>query len=678
MFKVDTTIIATQYDLTTLDTDDDWYIINTNDEPTHIDQNIWHGGEVIIGDSTQIDSNYLLTVAFDGSGTGTMLLHNDANDYRPLKMSYNDSLFWGLYITDVGQLFVESGEGIVATKPLIIDEGAPDESIYIEADGDVKIADYPNTRDDGTAANFLGTTADGTIQSYDIDDVISEWLLAATGTPGTEAITDGETVTFSAAGAATVARSGSTITYTVTEGDGSTVNEAWTIDATGGDTELISNQTVLFQGGGITSTSYNAATNTLLINSVEVDGSTTNELQTVQENDVTVTNGTNISTFDFGTLFDITAAGGEAEINIDLGEAATVTAAQADDYVILYDNGSAIEEKILVSDLADAITAQVDFYESNVYEGTGYQIDFGTGMDLTMTGVQADVSLDFSEFTTDAAPEGDEFVILSDGVGIQEKVAITYFTGLVDFNFAEDDLTFTGNRSHDMGIYNLTLHGDVNNVTFLDDNGGTGDNIIIASELGAGTGITGGISFEYQNTGTPTDQFDIEANKRSATKQTLEIQAEQGTDAHITYEKNSGFNDNTTESHVAINGGVAFTQNYEWTDIGTDLNLDRSFHIVNVGGIGTLADEINLPEVISNGDNWQSTMTDAQVQVGQEYVITNWRSVTGLVIRAYAGDKIVENDGTAVVDSYELGDLESVIIKCVRLNAGVGYWVIYK
>jgi hypothetical protein len=475
-----------------------------------------------------------------------------------------------------------------------------------------------------------------------------------------------------------VARSGSTITYTVTEGDGSTTNEAWTIDATGGDTELISNQTVLFQGGGITSTSYNAATNTLLINSVEVDGSTTNELQTVQENDVTVTNGTNISTFDFGTLFDITAAGGEAEINIDLGEAATVTAAQADDYVILYDNGSAIEEKILVSDLADAITAQVDFYESNVYEGTGYQIDFGTGMDLTMTGVQADVSLDFSEFTTDAAPEGDEFVILSDGVGIQEKVAITYFTGLVDFNFAEDDLTFTGNRSHDMGIYNLTLHGDVNNVTFLDDNGGTGDNIIIASELGAGTGITGGISFEYQNTGTPTDQFDIEANKRSATKQTLEIQAEQGTDAHITYEKNSGFNDNTTESHVAINGGVAFTQNYEWTDIGTDLNLDRSFHIVNVGGIGTLADEINLPEVISNGDNWQSTMTDAQVQVGQEYVITNWRSVTGLVIRAYAGDKIVENDGTAVVDSYELGDLESVIIKCVRLNAGVGYWVIYK
>ena len=55
----------------------------------------------------------------------------------------------------------------------------------------------------------------------------------------------------------------------------------WTIDADDADTEVISNQTVKFQGAGITTTDYNPATDVLLITSTEVDGSITNELQTL-------------------------------------------------------------------------------------------------------------------------------------------------------------------------------------------------------------------------------------------------------------------------------------------------------------------------------------------------------------------------------------------------------------
>ena len=58
-------------------------------------------------------------------------------------------------------------------------------------------------------------------------------------------------------------------------------NEAWTIDGDDADTEVISNQTVKFQGAGITTTDYNPTTDVLLITSTEVDGSTTNELQTL-------------------------------------------------------------------------------------------------------------------------------------------------------------------------------------------------------------------------------------------------------------------------------------------------------------------------------------------------------------------------------------------------------------
>lgn len=67
-----------------------------------------------------------------------------------------------------------------------------------------------------------------------------------------------------------------TITNT---GDLSATNEAWTVDADDADTELITTQTVKFQGGGITVTDYIPGTDILTITSTEADGSTTNELQ---------------------------------------------------------------------------------------------------------------------------------------------------------------------------------------------------------------------------------------------------------------------------------------------------------------------------------------------------------------------------------------------------------------
>ena len=66
---------------------------------------------------------------------------------------------------------------------------------------------------------------------------------------------------------------------TLTATDPSATNEAWTIDADDADTELITTQTVKFQGGGITVTDYIPGTDILTITSTEADGSTTNEIQ---------------------------------------------------------------------------------------------------------------------------------------------------------------------------------------------------------------------------------------------------------------------------------------------------------------------------------------------------------------------------------------------------------------
>jgi hypothetical protein len=59
-----------------------------------------------------------------------------------------------------------------ATTPFTIENAASvNNTLKLEADGDVLIADYPNSRDDGTPVNILGTNASGVVQSYPVADV---------------------------------------------------------------------------------------------------------------------------------------------------------------------------------------------------------------------------------------------------------------------------------------------------------------------------------------------------------------------------------------------------------------------------------------------------------------------------------------------------------------------------
>lgn len=149
---------------------------------------------------------------------------------------------------------------------------------------------------DGTAGNPLGITGYGAAANGEIPSKSGggiTWITVdLSSTNEIQALTAGDgagdnktldlslgggTVTLDPAGILTISRSGNTLTLTATEVDGSVTNEAWTVDADDADTEVISNQTVKFQGGGITTTDYNPATDVLLITSNEVDGSVTNE-----------------------------------------------------------------------------------------------------------------------------------------------------------------------------------------------------------------------------------------------------------------------------------------------------------------------------------------------------------------------------------------------------------------
>jgi len=91
--------------------------------------------------------------------------------------------------------------------------------------------------------------------------------------------------------------------------------------------------------------------------------------------------------------------------------------------------------------------------------GTVFQVDtldFQTGLDLAFSSGDGKVSLDFSEFSTATIDGADylTFVDVSDGSTTKRGLA-SDISGGTNTNFAEDDLTLTGTRTHDMGSYRI-------------------------------------------------------------------------------------------------------------------------------------------------------------------------------------------------------------------------------
>ena len=236
-----------------------------------------------------LDKLVITGTEVDGSTTNELQTFSNTSDATSHTLTLSNSGGSLQYIEGSGIGLATGGTTLNGTVTITNtgDLSSTNEAWTIDAEtGDIEVISNQTVLFDGTgivSTDYNAASNTLTINATEVDGSTTNeaWTVDADDAD-TELITT-QTVKFEGAGIITTDYDpvNDKVVFTGTEVDGSTTNEAWTIDAETGDIEVISNQTVLFDGTGIVSTDYNAASNTLTINATEVDGSTTNELQTL-------------------------------------------------------------------------------------------------------------------------------------------------------------------------------------------------------------------------------------------------------------------------------------------------------------------------------------------------------------------------------------------------------------
>jgi hypothetical protein len=553
-----------------------------------------------------------------------------------------------------------------------------------------------------------GTGLDGivTISATEVDGSVTNELqtLANTSNATSHTVTlsnSGGSVQLIEGGIVTLSTTGTgldgIVTISATEVDGSVTNEAWTIDADDTDTEVISNQVVKFQGAGITSTDYNPTTDVLLITSTEVDGSVSNELQTLANTSdatshtVTLSNsGGSVQLVEGGIVTLTTTGTGSAGI-------VTVAATEVD--------GSVTNELQTLANTSDATSHTVTLSNS----GGSVQLVEGGIVTLTTTGTGS------AGIVTVAATEVDGSVTNEGtlGVGAGGATSSTLTTNTSGGNAVTVNvsgiLSISESTSANGGSITITgteVDGSVTNEAWTID-ADDADTEVISNQVVKfqGAGIT---STDYNPTtdvllitstevdGSVTNELQTLANTSDATSHTVtlsnsggSIQLVEGSNITltttgtgsagiVTIASTAGGTDLSftgASSPVTLNSStgtdVTFTQGGIVTITGTSSNLTISATEVD----GSVTNELQTIANTSNATSHTVTLSNSggSVQLVEGGIVTLTTTGTGLdgivTIGATEVDGSVTNEGTLGVGAG--GATSSTIISNTSGATGV-------
>jgi hypothetical protein len=275
--------------------------------------------------------------------------------------------------------------------------------------------------------------------------------------------------------------SGGTLTAT----DGSPTNEAWTIDADDADTEVISNQTVKFQGGGIITTDYIPGTDILTITGTEVDGSTTNELQTIAN--------TSDATSHTGTLSN---SGGSIQFVEGSGITLTTTGTGLNGIVTIAATGAGTD--LTFSGASSPVTLNSSTGTDVTFTAGGINSLSATGTNITITATEVDGSTTnelqtyghagTTTYTNTLSSGGGSWSITGAGIA-----AISQTGGAITVTATEVDGSTTNELQTIANTSNSTSH-----TATLSSSGGSlqlieGSGVLLTT---GGTGLDGTVTIE--------------------------------------------------------------------------------------------------------------------------------------------------------------------------------------
>jgi hypothetical protein len=184
----------------------------------------------------------------------------------------------------------------------------------------------------------------------------------------------------------------------------------------------------------------------------------------------------------------------------------------------------------------------------------------------------------------------------------------------------------------------------------------------------------------YDDSGFATDQtaWTMIATRETDDQEhsTLEITANEAASAPpvATWEENENLSDNTQETSLRLNSGIAYTQYWE-SATSNAITLDRGYY--NVALLSGHTGTITLPQIYGI-DESNIEIDAAQVPIGQEYVITNL-SGSSVTIAAHNPAAATNDDwlnGTEA-GTYTLTTGSSVILKAVTIVSNEGHWFVY-
>jgi hypothetical protein len=436
------------------------------------------------GTNTEALGGQTLTVAGGGINTAS---YNATTNTLTISGTENDGS-----TSNEGILGVGAGSGTTAT---ITTNTTTGNAVTIAGGGIVAITKTTGTN--GGTITITGTEADGS--------TTNELQTLSTATNTVTLSNSGGSFTISGAGINTASTSGSTITITGTENDGSTTNELQTL-STATNTVTLSNSGGSFTiaGGGINTVSTSGST--ITVTGTENDGSTTNELQTIAN---TFTPTTHVSTLsNTGGSLTLTEGSGItiATTGSTLDGIATITAVDASTTNEIQNLSLSGQSLGITS--GNSITLPV----VGIAAGTGLTVSSSTGThtlsltgqaldlhNLSTTGILALVGTDNIEARSIQSGSG---ITVTNGNGVGGNISIAATDASVTNEGSLSVGAGTGStsliQSNTSGSNTVTLFAG-SNIT-LTENTGT-NTITIASSGGGGTPAGSNFNVQFNDTG---------------------------------------------------------------------------------------------------------------------------------------------------------------------------------